>query len=133
MKSTEKYCAKCLNVKPRSEYNKQHTTPDGLRNICRTCQRKQNAAYRAKKLTDAAYQQRKRAKNKEYCRTYWAKNRARLNEERRVRRHEIANRQPIPENSQYIERFVQPFDEAEWRAKARRSHIKLARKWGATA
>lgn len=43
--STEGYCTKCKNVKPRQEMAKDKSSPDGLHGWCKDCNQKATTAW----------------------------------------------------------------------------------------
>ena len=67
-----KKCTLCKEEKPLTEFNKKHTTKDGLQNICKLCSRERSKRYyreNKEKHLAVIYKNRKKyvARNRKYA------------------------------------------------------------------
>lgn len=96
--ATEKQCARCLEVLPRTEFHKQKRSKDGLRGWCKPCTRASNtSSYESNKDRARAWQieylsrPEVREARTEMLRAYYAKNRDVYAKRAHVRRALIAD------------------------------------------
>ena len=82
-----KTCCKCKEERPRTEFNKNKSKPDGLNNYCKPCMKSYKRAWQSQEDVKERHklQQREKRKNPEYaeaqrqvCRNYHAKNKEQI-------------------------------------------------------